>query len=276
MLLRGRGAAELYMVYSGTSFRTGDDCPTSCRCDDENDAASCCISWEISGQAQYHCNGLKDERFAYFNGAKRLRAGAEAAALQITGRDLWAPDEDGRCHSHPHVRGPMMRAGYAATRHQWGDRAQFSGVARNVSTLDYLKFYDPVARPWFSAALDGYPDNRWAPVYLFSFDDTIDKRPLGLTATRIMVNSTIQHFDPSVIPSGSAGAGAMNSTVWVDACDFKLTGISSLLSTIEFGDKIEGEEITNGAAHADAAAAATNCDRNPRALGRLRRDGGRP
>lgn len=201
------------MVYTGASFVVSTErhtCTSACFCDQDGDPASCCLSWH---QQLYHCSGLADDRFAFFHGAKRKVAGSAPAAFQLTGRDLWSVDTDGRMHRH----------GYAAT--EWlTDR--YSGINRNWSAIDYAKMYNPVARPWFGTAMSS-PEKGWSSVYLFaSADPRTDRRPLGITAMR-----TTRHVSSSTLQTNQG------DVIFVDAVDFTLSEIGEFLSTIAFSSQ---------------------------------------
>lgn len=219
---------DLYMAYTGISYAVGnhETCTSNCRCDHANDRSDCCLAWTLSGNASYHCAGLADDRHAFFHGAKRKSSGEQLEDFQVVGRDLWALDEDGT----------MLRRGYVPSVWQHGVS---SGRSRDFGAVNDERFYNPVARPWFSSALEE-PDRGWSSVYLFSTTDpTTGRRPLGITAVSTSVES--QQEDDMSVPTGALP----ERRITVDAVDFTLQGIDTFLSTIEFSPPSEnGTEPT--------------------------------
>eukprot|EP01043_Picozoa_sp_COSAG02_P003217 COSAG02_NODE_78_length_40609_cov_19.893730_2_plen_2704_part_00 len=215
---------ELYMAYSGISYATSDHdiCSLNCYCDRANDRSECCLALPATGHSSYHCAGLADDRYAFFHGAKRYSPGDQLDHFEVTARDLWALDKDDR----------MLRRDYAARMWQRGVN---SGRSRDFDTVKGDRYYNPVARSWFSDALES---RGWSSIYLFSTPHpTTGERPLGISAMLTSVASQDDH-DASV-PSGASS----DKRVAVDAVDFTLQGIGSFLSTIEFSPASELEGV---------------------------------
>ena len=215
------------MAYTGASFAVASDlggCRSQCHCDhpdDPVDPASdgCCRAF--TADSMYHCTGLADDQFAFFQGAKRVSDGNTPASFLVASRDFYSLDS-----------GRMKRHDYHARQLE-----SLDGMGRNWSNIDVAKYYNPAARPWFSGAVT-QPQRGWSNVYKFAtVDPETGRQPLGISA----LATTVQ-------PSGleTPRGAESNATIHVDAIDFVLNDIDTFLSTIQFSADNDGTEAVDG------------------------------
>jgi hypothetical protein len=179
---------------------------------DKKRETGCCLNWTRSGPDKY-CSGVLDTQLSFFSGVKR----DGNQQLELTQRDKLSIDVPPSIDGIDVPQGRMIRRSYTVPPVK--QRQNSSGlVIRNETIKDYA--YSPVARSWFSEAMEATLDSSgmaWLEPYTFSsIDDSTGRKPLGVSI---------------VAPRNQTGD---DNVLYVDGIDTRLSNIDKALHAVDF------------------------------------------